>query len=90
MEWSSNMVWAALASALAMTAIVAVRYVLTSGGFDWLTRRRHPGLYDDRGPQIRAEIAWSLLSAAFYGVPAGILLWGRDGGVALASQSRHW
>ena len=72
------MIWAAIASAIAMTAIVAVRYVITSGGFDWLTRRRHPGLYTGRGPQIRAEIGWSLLSAALYGVPAGILLWGWD------------
>ena len=78
MEWTSNLMWPALASAIAMTAIVAVRYIITSGGFDWLTRRRHPGLYTGRGPQIRAEIGWSLLSAALYGVPAGVLLWGWD------------
>lgn len=63
-------------SALAMTAIVAVRYLATSGLFAWLTRLRHPGLYRGLGPQIRREIGWSLLSAAIYGVPAGITAWG--------------
>ena len=64
------------ASALAMTAIVAVRYLATSGLFAWLTRRLHPGLYSGLGPQIRREIGWSLASAAIYGVPAGVVAWG--------------
>jgi sterol desaturase/sphingolipid hydroxylase (fatty acid hydroxylase superfamily) len=63
-------------SALAMTAIVALRYLASSGLFAWLTRRRHPGLYTGQGTQIRREVGWSLASAAIYGVPAGIVAWG--------------
>jgi sterol desaturase/sphingolipid hydroxylase (fatty acid hydroxylase superfamily) len=70
------MTGAILFSALAMTAIVALRYLLTSGGFAWATQRLRPGLYASLGPQIRKEIAWSLLSAGIYGVPAGIVAWG--------------
>jgi sterol desaturase/sphingolipid hydroxylase (fatty acid hydroxylase superfamily) len=72
-------VWTALIlSALAMTAIVGVRYVLASGAFAWATRLRHPGLYRGLEPQMRREIGWSLASAAIYGVPAGIVAWGWD------------
>ena len=67
---------AILASAAAMSAIVGVRYLLTSGAFAWATKRRSPGLYAALGPQIRAEIGWSLASAALYGIPAGIVAWG--------------
>jgi len=67
---------AMLLSALAMTAIVAARYLLASGAFAWLTRRLHPGLYRRLGPQVRREIGWSLASAAIYGIPAGIVAWG--------------
>ena len=63
-------------SALAMTAIVALRYLATSGLFAWATRRVHPGLYDGLEPQIRREVGWSLASAAIYGIPAGIVAWG--------------
>ncbi len=63
-------------SILAMTLIVAVRYVLSSGFFAWLTKRVRPGLYGGLAPQIRREIAWSLASAAIYGLPAGIVAWG--------------
>lgn len=70
------MILAAAASALAMTVIVAVRYVLASSGFALATRAVRPGLYAGQGAQIRAEIGWSLLSAAIYGVPAGIVAWG--------------
>lgn len=63
-------------SAAAMTAIVAVRYLLASGGFALATRAVRPGLYQGLDRQIRAEIAWSLLSAAIYGVPAGVVAWG--------------
>jgi len=66
----------AAASALAMTAIVAVRYLLASGGFTLATRAVRPGLYRGMGRQIRGEIAWSLLSAAIYGLPAGVVAWG--------------
>ena len=67
---------AVLLSALAMTAIVAVRYLAASGLFAWLTRRRHPGLYAGLDAQVRREIGWSLASAAIYGVPAGVVAWG--------------
>lgn len=65
-----------LLSALAMSAIVAVRYLLSSGGFALATRVRHRGLYAGLDPQIRREIGWSLLSALIYGVPAGVVAWG--------------
>ena len=65
-----------LLSALVMTIIVGVRYLIASGAFAWVTQRRHPGLYAKLDHQIAAEIRWSLLSAAIYGVPAGIVAWG--------------
>jgi sterol desaturase/sphingolipid hydroxylase (fatty acid hydroxylase superfamily) len=68
-----NSIWL---SALAMTVIVAVRYLLTSGGFAWATHRVRPGAYAGLERQMRREIAWSLASAAIYGVPAGIIAWG--------------
>ena len=69
--------WTAiLLSALAMTAIVAVRYLATSGLFAWLTVRRKADAHARLGGQIRREIGWSLVSAAIYGVPAGIVAWG--------------
>jgi sterol desaturase/sphingolipid hydroxylase (fatty acid hydroxylase superfamily) len=70
------MLLAVTLSMLAMTAIVGLRYLAVSGGFAWLTRRRHPELYAALTPQIRAEIGWSLTSAAIYGLPAGLLAWG--------------
>jgi sterol desaturase/sphingolipid hydroxylase (fatty acid hydroxylase superfamily) len=70
------MATAVLLSALAMTAIVAVRYLVTSGLFAWLTHRVRPGLYGGLDAQVRREIGWSLVSAAIYGVPAGIVAWG--------------
>lgn len=72
------MILALILSALAMTAIVGVRYLIVSGAFAWATGRRHPGLYAGQGGQIRREIGWSLVSAAMYGVPAGIIAWGWD------------
>ena len=68
--------WPILFSALAMTAIVGVRYLITSGAFAFATRLTHPGLYRGLEPQMRREIGWSLVSAAIYGVPAGIVAWG--------------
>lgn len=65
-------------AALAMTLIVGVRYLATSGFFAWLTGRVRPGLYDKLKPQISREIYWSLLSAAIYGIPAGVVAWGWD------------
>lgn len=63
-------------SIFAMSAIVAARYVIASGGFSLLTQRRFPDLYRGRARQIRKEIRWSLISALIYGAPAGILAWG--------------
>lgn len=69
--------WTAIAlSALAMTAIVALRYAASSGFFAWLTERRRPGRHTALRSQIRREIGWSLASAAIYGAPAGIVAWG--------------
>jgi sterol desaturase/sphingolipid hydroxylase (fatty acid hydroxylase superfamily) len=62
-------------SVLAMTAIIAIRYLLASGLFAWATRRVRPGLYVGRDAQIRREIGWSLAAAVIYGVPAGIVAW---------------
>lgn len=70
------MLLAILASALAMSAIVGVRYLLVSGAFAAATHLRHPGLYRGLDPQIRREIGWSLASAVIYGLPAGIIAWG--------------
>ena len=70
------MLAAILISALAMSAIVAARYFATSGLFAWATSKVVPGHYTGLRPQIRREIGWSLVSAAIYGVPAGVVAWG--------------
>ena len=67
---------AILLASLAMTAIVALRYLAASGLFAVATARIRPGLYDGLSPQIRREIGWSLASAAIYGIPAGVVGWG--------------
>jgi len=69
------MIWGLAFAALSMTAIVALRYLASSGFFAWLTVRLRPGHYDRLGPQIDREIRWSLTSAAIYGVPAGLTFW---------------
>lgn len=69
------MMQAALLSALAMTLIVGLRYLVTSGAFALATARVRPGLYTGLSQQIRKEIGWSLASAAIYGIPAGIVAW---------------
>jgi len=69
--------WTAAAlSALVMTVIVAVRYLITSGAFAWATWRVRPGLYQGLDRQIRQELGWSLASAGIYGAPAGLVAWG--------------
>jgi sterol desaturase/sphingolipid hydroxylase (fatty acid hydroxylase superfamily) len=70
------MAFALILSAMAMTLIVAVRYLLTSGLFAAWTARRFPGRLAGQGRQIRSEIGWSLASASIYGIPAGIVAWG--------------
>ena len=69
---------AIILSAIAMTAIVGIRYLLTSGAFALATTIKHPGLYSGLDSQMRREIKWSLASAAIYGAPAGIVAWGWD------------
>ncbi len=66
---------AALAAVL-MIGIVAVRYLAASGLFAYIGERRIPGLHAGLRAQIRREIAWSLLSAGIYGLPAGLVAWG--------------
>ena len=61
------MIVAVILSAIAMTLIVGLRYLATSGLFAGLTRLRHPGLYRGLDPQMRREIWWSLASAAIWG-----------------------
>ena len=65
-----------MAAAAAMSAIMALRYLISSGGFALLTKHRRPGLYRGLDRQIRSEIFWSLVSAVIYGIPAGIVAWG--------------
>jgi sterol desaturase/sphingolipid hydroxylase (fatty acid hydroxylase superfamily) len=67
---------ALILSALAMTLIVAARYVMVSGLFAWITARVRPGHYAGLSRQIRMEVGWSLVSCVIYGVPAGIIAWG--------------
>lgn len=74
--FASSPIAAAALSALAMTVIVGLRYLATSGAFAWATARVRPGLYAGLDRQIRAEVRWSLTSAAIYGVPAGVVAWG--------------
>lgn len=59
-----------------MTLIVAVRYLISSGIFAAITDRRFPGKLSGQGAQVRREIGWSLIAAAIYGAPAGIVAWG--------------
>ena len=58
--------------------IVALRYLLVSGGFAWWTVRRGivagPADAARRTTQVRREIGWSLLAALIYAVPAGLAL----------------
>lgn len=81
-----------LLSALAMTVIVGVRYLVVSGAFALATRLRRPGLYSGRARQIAREIGWSLASAAIYGVPAGIVAWGwaNRGWTRIYTDSTGW
>jgi Delta7-sterol 5-desaturase len=61
-----------------MTLIIAVRYLIVSGGFAWLTRARGliagPADPAKRQRQVRDEIRWSLISALIYAVPAGLAI----------------
>lgn len=68
--------YAVIGSAIAMSVIVGMRYLVTSGIFAWITGRLRPGYYQGLTQQIRREIGWSLLSAGIYGIPSGIVAWG--------------
>ncbi len=69
--------WLALTlSVIGMIAIVALPAFAASGIFALATARVRPGLYSGMHPQIRREMAWSLLSAMIYGLPAGVMAWG--------------
>ena len=89
---ASHALLAAGLSALAMTAIVALRYLATSGFFAWLTARVRPGYHDALSPQIRREIGWSLASAAIYGLPAGLVAWGwqERGWTRIYTDPQEW
>jgi len=69
------MLWGLLFAATSMTLIVALRYLASSGLFAWLTHKLRPGRYHGLEPQIRHEIRSSLVSAAIYGIPAGLTFW---------------
>ena len=69
-------VLAAALSMIAMTAIVGLRYIASSGFFAWLTARMRPGFYAGLRPQMALELRWSLASSAIYGLPAGLVAWG--------------
>lgn len=70
-------VWlAAVLGGLAMTAMVALRYILASGAFAWVTHRMRPGLYSGMRGQIAQEIRWSMIAAVLYGAPTGLIIWG--------------
>ncbi|EIZ77675.1 C-5 sterol desaturase [Novosphingobium sp. Rr 2-17] len=75
-----------------MIAIVAVRYLATSGLFAWITGTVRPGQYKGLDGQIRREIAWSLLSAVIYGAPAGVVAWGwqQHGWTLIYTNARDW
>ena len=83
---------AIIASALAMSLIVGIRYLIVSGAFDVATRAKYPGLYVGLTPQIRREIAWSLASALIYGIPAGVIAWGwqNRGWTAIYADINTW
>ena len=74
MDWT--LLTGAAGAALAMSAIVAARYLLSSGGFAFATSKMRPGYHAGLVPQIRMEIGWSLVSALVYGIPAGVVAWG--------------
>jgi sterol desaturase/sphingolipid hydroxylase (fatty acid hydroxylase superfamily) len=81
-----------LFSALAMTLIVGVRYLISSGLFAWISNRKHAGIHAGLEAQIKREIGWSLASAGIYGIPAGVVAWGwqNRGWSAIYSDVSDW
>lgn len=60
---------------MAMSVMVALRYLLASGGFAWITAKLRPGLYANQRAQIAMEMRYSAVAALIYGVPAGAVFW---------------
>jgi Delta7-sterol 5-desaturase len=79
-------------SVLAMTLIIALRYLAVSGCFALATRLRRPGLYAGMGRQMRRELGWSLLSALVFGIPAGVVAWGweHQGWTRIYTDVHEW
>ena len=67
---------AALLGGLAMSVMVAMRYLFASGAFALLTQLVRPGLYAGLDAQIVREIRYSMLAALIYGAPTGLIIWG--------------
>ena len=57
------MILALILSAIAMTLIVGVRYLIVSGAFAWASGRRHPGLYRGVAGQMTRQISGSRATA---------------------------
>jgi sterol desaturase/sphingolipid hydroxylase (fatty acid hydroxylase superfamily) len=83
---------ALMLSMVAMTLIVALRYLAVSGMFAWLTARRSPELLRGRRAQMKREIGWSLASVIIYAAPAGVLAWGWQarGWTRIYSEARDY
>ena len=83
---------AAVLAGSAVSAIVALRYLLVSGVFALVTQRVRPALYAGLGPQIAREIRWSMVAAIIYGAPTGLILWGwqHHGWTAIYSGFDTW
>ncbi len=73
-----NIIAAIAISIIAMSAIIAVRYYISSGFFAWLTSRKYVNYHTKLTQQMSREKYYSLLSAFIYGAPAGIVAWGWD------------
>ncbi len=83
---------AAVLAGGAVSAIVALRYLLVSGVFALVTQRVRPALYAGLGSQIGREIRWSMIAAVIYGAPTGLILWGweHQGWTAIYSDFGAW
>lgn len=92
-----------LLALLALTAqlgfIIAARYLLVSGAFHWLARRRRPDVFRPADPgraarlsrQLRREIGWSLLSAGLYAAPAAVAFAAFErGGTLVYVDAAQW
>ncbi len=76
MNFSWSILPAIIFAVTGMVTVIALRYLASSGAFALATHFVRPGLYRGKAKQVRKEIGWSLVSAAIYGIPAGVLAWG--------------